>query len=649
MNGTSSSIPKLGTYTEPPSNQHQPLIIWKPKGYLKSFSLILTLLLALFVLLMMLARMLALPGMQLADWPVLRELGQFGVLLNNSLSLAWVPVSDRNTVIYLLVLPTAALLISIFRLTLGLRVLGYRAVLIAVGFNEIGILPSLLVIFIVLGTVIAVRPSIRQARLPLYARVSIILSITACILVSALFLGSWLRSEWIWSLAFFPVIILAMMAEAVSETTERENLPSAAWRLFWTIVIALILKVQMQSHTIVNILLHFPELMLLQLISILFVSEYFDLRLFQGWQSTKLGGKIHGLLYKSTEEIHRLPRVAVIRNRSLSGTIGHLGPAAPESRSDSIQHLVDALRYEGYNVKIIEGDRLLLRELRNFLLPHPRSGVPGGVALNLSTGIQGYGRHLHVPAMLEMAGIAYTGPNPSVHARIQDRFTLFSLLQQAGVSVPSFHLLQADEMLPIGMTFPVFVLPRSDADAAVSVKNPKELANTINQIKSNYGSEIVIQARVSGLEFRVAIFGNQELECLPLLQIDSVNQQRECPALISDTLADRIRNYACNAYRIAGCRDYARIDLRLGDDGKLYVIAIHTQDIFARKGSLANMIEAEGLKWNNVLRHIIELAAARTGAEIATKLPPAPQETIPIDTITVVDTQNIVTGSTKVS
>ena len=647
MDEMPSPVPKLGAYTEPPSNQVQPMILWKPKGYLRSSGLIFTLLMTLLVLLMMLARILALPGMLLADWPLLNGLSELGVLLNNSLNLAWVPAVDRDTVIYLLVLPTAALLISIVRLTFGLRVLGYRSVLMGVGFYEIGILPSLLVIFIVLGTVILVRPSIRQARLPLYARISVALAITACILVSALFIGSWLRSEWIWSLAFFPVIILAMMAEAVAEASDRENLASAAWRLFWTIVIALVLMLQMQSHTIMNILIHFPELMLLQLLGIVFVSEYFDLRLFQSWQNTGFGKKIYALLYKNIKEISRLPRVVVIRNRSSIGTIGRLGPAAPETRSDSVQHLIDALRDEGYNVKVLEGDRLLLRDLRNFLQPHPHSGVPGGVALNLSTGIQGYGRYLHVPAMLEMAGIAYTGPDPNVHARIQDRFTLFSLLQQAGVSVPPFCLLQATDSSLTDITFPIFVMPRSDADAAISVKSQKELASAINQIKLNYDSEIVIQSRIPGPEFRVGIFGNLRLEYLPLLRIDASNQKRECPAPIDTALADRIRDCASQAYRIAGCRDYARIDLRLNDDGKLYVIAIHTQDIFARKGSLASMMQAAGLNWSDLLRHIIELAAARTGAELASKQLVTAQETILTENINLANNSNIATNSVK--
>ncbi|MFZ1713355.1 MAG: 7TM domain-containing protein [Nitrosomonas sp.] len=617
------SLPRLGAYKAPPRNQRQPLFTWKSKGYLGRAALASIAFLASLALLMIMSRIFAMPGMPIADWPLLDKMVRLGVLLNNTLTLTWVPVADRDVVIYLLMLPIAALLISITRLTLGLRMLGYRSVLIAVGFNEIGVMPSLIVIVVVVGIIIIMRPTIRRARLPLYARVSMALGITACVLISALFMGAMLRSELIWSLAFFPVIILAMMAESVAATLERENLMSAFWRLTWTIVVALTLFILIKSPAVLDILLRFPELMLLQLLGIVLVSEYLDLRLFQDWQNTHIGEVIISTLYKTPEEMQRKPRVAVIRNRSFAGTIGRLGPAASDTtQSNSVQHLIDALRDEGYNVKVVEGDRVLLRELRNFLVPHPRSGMPGGVALNLSTGIQGYGRHIHVPAMLEMAGVAYTGPDPMSHARLQDQYALFTLLRQAGVSVPEVRLLDESDLSPHNLVFPLRVFPRSDPDAAITVKTISSLGEAIAHIRLSYHQEILIQSKISGTEFRVAIFGNTHLEYLPILKIDAASRKRECPAPIDNSLADRIRECARLAYRVAGCRDYARIDLCLGNNGDLMVSGVQTQAIFARKGSLAIMMQAADLSWSDLLRHIVELAAARTGAELATKFQP---------------------------
>ncbi len=613
--------PEQNANAAAPPPQPQTLHVWRPKGYLSPVGLTVLLSLVAGTLLMVMARLLATPGMPLADWPLLDALSRFGALLDQTLTLAWVPPSNLRKVIYLLLLPSAALLIAIARLTFGLRVFGFRSVLVAVAFHELGVLPSLVVMAAVLGFVVWLRPTMRRVRLPLYARISIILAITACILIAALLVGSWLRSELIWSLAFFPVIILAMMAEAFAGTLDQHSLSSALWRLGWTLVIALLLLALMNSPTVVGALLRFPELMLTQLLAIVLVSEYLDLRLFQDWQSSSnsIAATLSGLLYENPAEMRRKPRVAVVRNRSRHGTIGRLGPAAPDkSRVDSVQHIVDALRDEGYAVKVFEGDMMLLRELRKFLPPHPRTGAPGGVALNLSVGIQGHGRLVHVPAMLEMAGVAYTGPDPIAQARQQDRHTLLSSLQQAGIAVAPFWLLRGPGSAPADLVFPALVSPRHEhATDPISVKTPGGLASAVEQIVARHGQEVLVQARLGGPEFRVTVLGNARVECLPLLRIDSSGRQRECPASIDDALAERIRDCARRAYRAAGCRDYARIDLRLDANGEPCVVGVQAQDILAKKGSVAIMAKAAGLGWGGLARRIVELAAARNGAESA--------------------------------
>ena len=123
-----------------------------------------------------------------------------------------------------MLLPTGALLITLTRLTLGVRVLGLRAILLSIGFRESGLVPSLVLMAVVVGTIVAIRPSIRRIRLPLYARIGVILGLSSGIMVGAVLIAPWLRSEAVWSVAFFPVIILAMMAEGIARTLETDNL-----------------------------------------------------------------------------------------------------------------------------------------------------------------------------------------------------------------------------------------------------------------------------------------------------------------------------------------------------------------------------------------------------------------------------------------
>ena len=215
------------------------------KGYLSTSDVTVLGMVAIMSLLAFTARLLPTHGLHLPDGlilgPLLSPLGSLGHFLDNVITLEWVPISQRHLVIYLVLLPTAALLITLARLTFGLRVLGFRSVLIAVGFQEDGVIPSLLLIAVVLGVIVILRPWMRRVRLPLYARISLILALTACIQIFFLLLGSWQRSPTMFNLAFFPVIILALMAEGIAGTLDQKRPATAAWRLAWTLALALLL------------------------------------------------------------------------------------------------------------------------------------------------------------------------------------------------------------------------------------------------------------------------------------------------------------------------------------------------------------------------------------------------------------------------
>src|SRR6266567_4350376 len=109
-------------------------------------------------------------------------------------------------------------------------------------------------------------------------------------------------------------------------------------------------------------------------------------------------------------------KVAVVRNRGISGVINRFGQACPEVyASKTIKSVVDALRAWDHTVAEFEGDKTLLAELEQFLSQKADDG-PGGLVFNMAYGIQGESRYTHVPAMLEMAGVRYTGSGPLGHA-----------------------------------------------------------------------------------------------------------------------------------------------------------------------------------------------------------------------------------------
>ncbi|MGH8222538.1 MAG: 7TM domain-containing protein, partial [Woeseiaceae bacterium] len=322
----------------------------RPKGNIPPTALLALLMLACVPLVMVLCRVLAFPGVEPIATIGFDSLREFGQTLNESLSLAWVPAGERDTILYLLLLPTGALLIVLARLTFGLRVLGLRAILIGIGIQEAGLLPSLMLIAVVVGVIVAVRPSLRRIRLPMYARVAVVLSLAAMIMVGGLLVGPWVHSQAVWNVAFFPVIIVAMLAESIAKTLARDNVLTAVWRASWTILLALLIALIGQTTAVGEFVLRFPEILVSELVAIVLIAEFLDLRLLEEWPA-RLTRLVEGTRPWYTDK----PRVAVVRNRWSTGVIGRLGnPAPAKYRKRSVQQVVDALRDLGFRVKVIE-------------------------------------------------------------------------------------------------------------------------------------------------------------------------------------------------------------------------------------------------------------------------------------------------------
>ncbi|HKA58102.1 MAG TPA: 7TM domain-containing protein [Gemmatimonadales bacterium] len=539
------------------------------------------------------SRSLALPGGLPHQLAVLEPFRAFGAWLNQHLAFDWVPPGDRSTILFLLVLPTGALLVAVFRLVLGIRVLGLRAILLGLGIQAIGLQSSFLLLVVIVGSIALIRPWIRRARLPRYARITFVVGLSATIMVGAVFVATWLGSEAVWRVAFFPAIITAMFAESVVQTLEQDDLVMATWRGCWTIVVALAFA--LIDRPVSLLVYQFPELILTQLMAIVLVAELLDIRVLEAWPE------------RLSQRVPRRPRVAVVCNRDTLPS----HPVTSGFSEPSVQAHVHALRKQGFEVRVLEGDKTLLSKLSRYLPPDPRQGTPGGIVLNLATGVRGEGHGAHVPAMLEVLGVPYTGPGPVAHGRFADRFALLTLLRQAQVPVPLHFLVRKSKDVLV-VEFPAWASPRFEPGAdRWSVRNRRSLRSAIREIRRHYGQDTLVEEMTSGRKISVALIGNDPLECLPLVEHLRDASGKVCPAPLDETIADRIRSHACAAFRAAGCRDYARIDLRVPRSGEPVVIDVRWSNLFALQGAFLTAAKAAGYEFATVTRRIVAEAAQR--------------------------------------
>jgi hypothetical protein len=228
--------------------------------------------------------------------PLLVMVGKWVVLptsefFTRTFSLADLSTGMQHRVTYILSVPFGAAVVVFFRLFLGIRLLGpFRSILIAVAFQITGILPGLLFLAAVIGIVVAIRPLIKATRLPYFARVSVILSTVALIMLIALLASTWLGFESLGRMAYFPIVVLCLMSEGFARTLSREGLRSALWRGMMTAFVAVLITFLFQINGFRNLFLRLPELLIVETGCIVIISEFLDFRLL-AWLNPPVVGK----------------------------------------------------------------------------------------------------------------------------------------------------------------------------------------------------------------------------------------------------------------------------------------------------------------------------------------------------------------------
>jgi hypothetical protein len=177
-----------------------------------------------------------------------------------------------------LYVPLSAIIVSVFRLTLGLPVLSlFRPILTAVAFRIIGIPWGLAFLFVVLGTVVVLKPLIKEAHY--YVRVPLILSLVAAFLVVPLIAANRWHLTLLQHFAYFPIISLSLICEAFTKILNERGLRAALWPTLNTIAAAIVITLIARIPGAMHMLLRYPEVLFLQAGIVLLIGKFLNLSL----------------------------------------------------------------------------------------------------------------------------------------------------------------------------------------------------------------------------------------------------------------------------------------------------------------------------------------------------------------------------------
>jgi D-alanine-D-alanine ligase len=325
-------------------------------------------------------------------------------------------------------------------------------------------------------------------------------------------------------------------------------------------------------------------------------------------------------------------RVAVVWNSSNSKVINRFGQPCPERYGlKAVTNVVTALREAGHDAALCEADKDLLATLEDFMPPDPQ-GRPTGLVFNMAYGIQGVCRYTHVPAMLEMAGVPYTGSGPLGHALALDKVITKQLIRDAGVPTPNFRVMRTGNEDAEGLRFPVVVKPRHESTSfgLQLIHEPARLRQAVQAIVARYEQDALVEEYIDGREICVALLGNDELMALPLVEQDfgeretrlvtwedkthkgaAVEPQKICPAPVGAALAATLRELSAATFHACHCRDYGRVDIRIDRSGQPYVLEINSMAALGLGASYVFAAKAAGLDFAALVNRILDVAHRR--------------------------------------
>ncbi len=332
--------------------------------------------------------------------------------------------------------------------------------------------------------------------------------------------------------------------------------------------------------------------------------------------------------------------MVVMGDPTLPDSVKKGGQFNPED-FDTIKRLREALNeLDGYKFSYIDNHASLISTLR--------ADRPAFV-LNLCD--EGFDNNafmeLHVPALLEMLGVPYTGAGPACLGMCYDKGLVRSLAAVMDIPVPlETYFNPDDSSATLPSSFPALVKPNyGDSSIGITkdavVHTPQQLVQYLKVLRESLpGRSVLIQEFLTGPEYSVAVIGNPGMgfDTLPILEVDYSGLDPSLPKILGyeskwepdspywtaikhhETRADedtrrRLYDYSLLLFERLGCRDYARFDFRADAAGNIKLLEVNPNPGWCWDGKFNIMAGMGGMRYSEMLGAILKAAQERFAVE----------------------------------
>ena len=238
----------------------------------------------------------------------------------------------------------------------------------------------------------------------------------------------------------------------------------------------------------------------------------------------------------------------------------------------------------------------------------------------------GSGENGEVQALLDMAGVKYTGSGLLSSALSMNKALSKRLFSVSGIKTPGYLLIRKGDFsenisLQILERFspPVIVKP-NDQGSTVGLTLVEDEALYDQAIEAVYAvsEEMLVEEYIPGRELTVAVLDDSPLPVVEILpkgklydyecKYTSGMCEYACPADLPESLAQTLQGLGKQAFDLCQCRGYARVDFRLDLKGRPFCLEVNTLPGMTTTSLVPKAAKASGLSFAELLDKIVKLA-----------------------------------------
>lgn len=295
-------------------------------------------------------------------------------------------------------------------------------------------------------------------------------------------------------------------------------------------------------------------------------------------------------------------------------------------RESTIEAIEETLQNLGFEVDRIGHVKQLVERLQK--------GDRWDLVFNICEGMHGIAREAQVPALLDAYNIPYVFSSPLVLALTLDKGMTKRVIRDAGIATPDFFVVtKPEDISKVVLPFPLFAKPVAEGtgkgiDSKSIVKNTAELKSTCLNLLATFKQPVIVETYMSGREFTVGVVGSGEnarstggMEIVLRENAEqgvySYTNKEECeqytdyvPIVGEDKL--KCEQLALEAFRVLGCEDGGRVDIRYDAAGNPNFLEINPlPGLHPEHSDLPILSALNGISYPELMKMIMDSAVLK--------------------------------------